>query len=79
MPPVKQKKSEDIVMTKAPSKKTKTEPKKTMRVVAGKKGERETKFKVLTSVAVVLVAFVLLLEVIFPAGIIHSLLSCCLK
>lgn len=72
-PPVKQKKSEDIVMTKAPSKKTKTEPKKTMRVVAGKKGERETKFKVLTAVAVVLVAFVLLLEVIFPAGIIQTL------
>ena len=73
-PAVKASKNDDIIMEKAPSKNKKVKPEqpKTMRVVKGKKGERTRRLKAVGILALGLALVILLLEVVFPAGIFQT-------
>ena len=74
-PAVKASKNDDILMEKAPSKNKKVKPEqpKTMRVVKGKKGERTRRLKAVGILALGLALVILLLEVVFPAGVLQTL------
>ena len=74
-PAVKVPKNDDIIMEKAPSKNKKAKPEqpKTMHVVKGKKGERTRRLKAVGVLALGLALVILLLEVVFPAGVFQTL------
>jgi len=66
-------KSEDIVMTPEGKEKTVKAPKNAnMKVVKGKKEEKKRKFKVFTAFVIAVCVLLIVLEIVFPAGLIRT-------